>query len=184
MATLRVLACPDILQFMIQNRIFMEKSMNRLMSGASSAQKRVDQNALRFNQVMIVALTVLAFVLGTDNGGVWLILFTGVCMAVGAAIPGKGPFQLMYRHLVLPTGRVEQRPELEDPRGPRFAQAMGAGCLLFAGMLLLAGYSMAGWALAWIVVALALVNLLFGFCTGCFIFFQLSRLMRPVGAAQ
>ncbi len=30
-------------------------------------------------------------------------------------------------------------------------------------------------ALAWIVVALALVNLLFGFCAGCFMFLQLRR---------
>ncbi|MER3438442.1 MAG: DUF4395 domain-containing protein, partial [Chloroflexota bacterium] len=33
-----------------------------------------------------------------------------------------------------------------------------------------------GWVLAWIVAALALINLLFGFCAGCFLFFQLHRL--------
>jgi hypothetical protein len=35
-----------------------------------------------------------------------------------------------------------------------------------------------GWALGWLVVALALANLLFGFCAGCFIFYQLRRLTR------
>ena len=43
---------------------------------------------------------------------------------------------------------------------------------------LLAGAPVAGWALALVVIALAAVNLLFGFCAGCFIFFQLQRLRR------
>ena len=34
---------------------------------------------------------------------------------------------------------------------------------------------MLGWVLAWLVVALALVNILLGFCMGCFIYFQLGR---------
>jgi hypothetical protein len=54
---------------------------------------------------------------------------------------------------------------------------MGAVCLTLSAILLFAGFGTAGWVLAWIVVALALVNLLFGFCTGCFIFLNLNRLM-------
>ncbi|HMQ34233.1 MAG TPA: DUF4395 family protein [Chloroflexaceae bacterium] len=35
---------------------------------------------------------------------------------------------------------------------------------------------MLGWALALMVVALAAINLIFGFCAGCFVYTQLARL--------
>jgi hypothetical protein len=58
----------------------------------------------------------------------------------------------------------------------RFAQAMGAVCLALAALLLFLGFHLAGWTLGFLVLALALVNLVFGFCTGCFIYLQLGRL--------
>jgi hypothetical protein len=142
-----------------------------------SSAVKVDQNGLRFNQAMIVLLTLVAFVLGTGSGGAWIVLLTGLSMAIGAALPGRGPFQLLYRHVLLPTGVVKARPEEDDPTPHRVAQSMGAVCLTLSAILLFAGFGTAGWVLAWIVVALALVNLLFGFCTGCFIFLNLNRLM-------
>ena len=40
---------------------------------------------------------------------------------------------------------------------------------------LLAGQTLLGWTLTWIVVALAAVNLFLGFCVGCFMYYQLAR---------
>jgi DMSO reductase anchor subunit len=48
--------------------------------------------------------------------------------------------------------------------------------LLLASLSLWGGYTVLGWVLAWLVVVLAAVNLFFGFCAGCFAFYQLSRL--------
>ncbi len=48
--------------------------------------------------------------------------------------------------------------------------------LIAATTALWFGTHLLGWAPALLVIALAAVNLLFGFCTGCFIFFQLQRL--------
>jgi hypothetical protein len=60
---------------------------------------------------------------------------------------------------------------------------MGATVLLLAAVALFAGADVVGWALAFIVVALALVNLLFGFCAGCFVYLQINRLrQRPRGS--
>jgi hypothetical protein len=75
---------------------------------------------------------------------------------------------------------VPARPRLEEAAPHRFAQAMGAGVLAVSAVALFAGAIGFGWVLAWLVVALALANLLFGFCAGCFIFYQLRRLMRGV----
>jgi hypothetical protein len=153
-------------------------------SGEAGSQKQVDQNALRFNQAMIVGLVVLAFVLGTGNGGAWIVLAVGLAMAVGVAMPGKGPFQALYRRVIVPLGLIRPKPEVDSPSPHRFAQAMGAVCLLLASSLLFAGFSLLGWTVAWLVVALALVNLLFGFCAGCFIFLHLERLRLREAAAR
>jgi hypothetical protein len=62
---------------------------------------------------------------------------------------------------------------------------MGGVVLAITFVLLLAGASVAGWVLAWLVVALAGVNLVLGFCLGCFFYFQLERaglFRRSVGA--
>ncbi|MGD9715170.1 MAG: DUF4395 domain-containing protein [Thermomicrobiales bacterium] len=142
----------------------------------------VDANGLRFNQILIIVLTILAFVAGVDNGGAWVVLATGASLALGFLSQGNGPFQLLYRRLLVPAGLITPRPEREDPRAPRFAQAMGSFCLVLSSLLLFIGWHPAGWALAWIVVALALVNVVFGFCTGCFIFLQLDRLLHPGNA--
>jgi hypothetical protein len=144
-------------------------------AGPGSPVRRVDVNALKTNQATIVAVVLLAFVLGTGNGGAWLIAALAVSLAIGAARPGYGPIQLLYRRVLLPTGGVKPNPRPDDPAPHRFAQAMGAGVLALSAILLFAGATVVGWALAWIVLALALVNLVFGFCAGCFIFLQLRK---------
>jgi hypothetical protein len=135
----------------------------------------VDSNALRTNQALIIAFVVLAFVLGREAGA-WIVLATGVSLAIGAALPGYGPFQVFYRHVVRATGLLPAKPRPDDPAPHRFAQALGATVLIVAAGALFADLAALGWVLAWIVAALALVNLLFGFCAGCFLFYQLRRL--------
>jgi hypothetical protein len=98
-----------------------------------------------------------------------------VSLAIGAIRPGYGPIQVFYRHSLLASGLVKPSPSPSDPVPHRFAQAMGAAVLAVAAILLLTGVTTLGWILAWVVVALALANLLFGFCAGCFIFLQLRK---------
>ncbi len=50
----------------------------------------VDQNALRTNQIFIVATVAFAFLLGSERGA-WLIALLAVCMAIGVLSPGNGP---------------------------------------------------------------------------------------------
>jgi hypothetical protein len=144
----------------------------------------VDVNALKTNQTLIVVLVALAFVLGEENGGAWLVALVAVSLAIGAAIPGYGPFQLFYRRVLRRAGLVKARPRPDDPAPHRFAQALGAIFLGVGAAALFAGATTPGWVFAWLVVALALVNLLFGFCAGCFVFFQLRRLTRGGAAAS
>lgn len=141
---------------------------------------RVDRTALKFNQLSIVALLLAGFVLN------WPALVVLVCaaMLLGTAVPAYGPFRLFYQRVLLSAGiarlmaGVAPRAEIvdDDPAPHRFAMGMGAGCLVVAVLLFVSGISTGGWAVSWLVTLLAAVNLVFGFCAGCFVYFQLGRL--------
>ena len=52
---------------------------------------------------------------------------------------------------------------------------LAAVVLLYAG----AAFVGAGWALVWLVVALAALNLFVGFCAGCAVYYWLGKLRLP-----
>lgn len=144
------------------------------MANRTTPLRQIDERALQTNQAAIVAIVAVAFIIGFGPGA-WLVAFVGLALAIGATFPGKGPFQLFYRHVLKRSGLITPRPHSGDPAAPRFAQTLGAVCLLGAAVLLIAGATVLGAGLALIVVALALTNLVFGFCTGCWLFLQIAR---------
>ncbi|WP_298819787.1 DUF4395 domain-containing protein [Chloroflexus sp.] len=131
-----------------------------------------DRTALRVNQAIIILLLLIAFVAQQA----WLVAVVAAVMTPGAISPKLALFQLLYRHVLRPLRLL--RPDLvaEDAAPHRFAQGMGAAVLILATLALWSGAQIAGWVLALLVVTLAAINLLFGFCAGCFIFFHLQRL--------
>ena len=131
----------------------------------------VDRTAIKTNQAAIVALVVLAFLLNFP----WLVAVVALSLAVGLVAPSAGPFRLLYTRALRPAGLLRSDVVHEDPAPHRFAQGVGATCLTLAVVLLALGAATAGWALAWLVVVLAAVNLVFGFCAGCFLHYQLRR---------
>ncbi|HLJ68855.1 MAG TPA: DUF4395 domain-containing protein [Chloroflexota bacterium] len=151
----------------------------------------VDHTALKVNQSCIIALLVLAFVVGGRGGsagrvGLGLVLFVAAVMAAGTIFPRAGLFKALYLYGLKPVGLLQPRVVREDPEQHRFAQGMGACVLLIGAALLALGAAIAGWVLVWLVVALALVNLVFDFCAGCFIYTQLRlhRFLAPSRAAE
>lgn len=132
----------------------------------------VDRTALRVNQAAIVTLLLGSFLFDQ----IWLVATVAVVMALGTLTPRLALFQRLYRDVLRPAGLLKPDLHEEDTAPHRFAQGMGAGVLGLALLAFLAGAAALGWALVLLVVALAAVNLLFGFCAGCFVFFQLQRL--------
>lgn len=131
-----------------------------------------DRTALKVNQAAIVALLLVAYVADLP----WLVALVALVMALGTFSPRLALFQRLYRDVLRPAGLL--RPDLrhEDAAPHRFAQGLGTGVLVAASLNLFAGLSLLGWALALLVVALAAINLIFGFCAGCFVYTQLARL--------
>ena len=135
--------------------------------------QKVDQTALKFNQASIIALTVLGFLLNQPL----LVLFVGLVLATGTLFPGAALFKGVYRALFVPRGWLKPNLIADDPAPHRFAQGVGATFLLASSAALLVfRQPVPGWTLAWVVVVLAAVNLFFGFCAGCFVYYQLDRL--------
>ena len=134
-------------------------------------QGKIDHTALRVNQACIIAFLVLAFLLNWW----WLVTAVGVVMLVGTLWPGAGLFKLFYAQILKPAGLLKPDLVTDEQQPHLFAQGVGAIFLLAATVALLIGAETLGWLLVGVVVALASVNLFFGFCMGCFMYFQLAR---------
>ncbi|MDA0365719.1 MAG: DUF4395 domain-containing protein [Chloroflexi bacterium] len=138
------------------------------------ASHRVDWNTMRTDQVFIIVLTLLAFVLGADIGR-WIVLAVGIVLGLGAWHDRLALFQQVHRQLLRPAGVLGSDVRIEDPMPHRFALVLGFACLIAAFVALSAGAVVVGAVLTLMVTALALVKLSTRFCLGCFIYFQLDR---------
>jgi uncharacterized membrane protein len=151
---------------------------DNVVSGSTqpaSQDRIVDHNALRTNQVFIISLLILAFVLAAP----WLVGFVCAVMLVGTAFPKAGLFKAVYLYGLKPAGLVKPDAKRDNPEPHLFAQGVGGVFLLAASIAFLLNASVVGWVLVWIVVALAALNLFAGICVGCIMYYQLNRFGVP-----
>lgn len=131
----------------------------------------IDHSGLRFNQGSIVALLLVAFFAGWT----WLVAFVGAVMLVGTIWPNAALFKWIYLEFVRPLGLLKPDPRQDKAQPHLFAQGLGALVLAGAMLSFAAGAALIGWLLTALVIVLAAVNLLAGFCLGCFVYYQLAR---------
>lgn len=136
--------------------------------------KKVDHSALRVNQASIITLLIVAFVLNAA----WLVAIVAFAMLVGTMFKQPG-FKLLYVGWLKPRGWVKSDVIEDNPEPHVFAQGLGGVFLVGAVAAFALGSEVTGWALAWLVVALAALNLFVGFCAGCFVYYWLARLRVP-----
>lgn len=136
--------------------------------------KKVDHAALRTNQAIIIALSIASFV----TAHVWLAAAVGLAMFIGTlrSVPAFG---FIYKRLFKPRGWLQPDVIPDNPEPHRFAQGFGAVVMIGGAIALYAGVSVLGWALVWLVIALAALNLFGGFCVGCAVYYWLNRLHMP-----
>jgi hypothetical protein len=134
--------------------------------------KKVDTTTIKFNQASIIVLALLGFLLDQP----YLVLFVGLVLAVGTIFPNAALFKQIYLKLLKPKGLLKPNLIDDDPAPHQFAQGVGALFLLAGSFtLLIMNAVVLGWVLTWIVIVLASINLFFGFCVGCFVYYQLDR---------
>lgn len=137
--------------------------------------RKVDHSALRVNQAFIIGLLVLAFVLDSLP----LVLLVGAVMLVGTVVPAWGLFKVVYFYVLKPLNLIRPDVMVDNPEPHRFAQGFGGVVVAIAAAAFLAQLTVLGWALVWLVIVLAALNLFLGFCAGCFLYYQLNRLGVP-----
>jgi hypothetical protein len=132
----------------------------------------VDRTAIKTNQFFIILFVTIGFLFDMP-----LIAFgLSIVMFIGSLFPKASLFQQFYHQILKPLRilKPDLIKEASDPH--RFAQGMGGTVLLASYMLIvLSNFNNFGWSLGLLVATLALINLVFGFCAGCFIYFQLSK---------
>ncbi len=134
----------------------------------------VDHAVLRTNQAAIILLLLIGFLINAPL----LVAVVALFMLVGTAL-GVAGFGFPITRILRLLGLVRPDVLQDNPEPHRFAQGFG-GVVTLAGFLVLqAGYGVLGWALAWLVIALAALNLFAGFCAGCAVYYWLGRLHVP-----
>lgn len=130
----------------------------------------IDPRGPRFNQAVLTVALLAGFLLDAR----WVAPVFAVVLFLGAAFgPRYGPFLRLYAEAIKP--RLSPPSELEDPRPPRFAAAVGVIFLLAATISFAAGAIGLGWVLALIVAALAGLAAVTGICVGCEIYLLFAR---------
>jgi hypothetical protein len=134
------------------------------------APKAIDPRGPRFNQGSITVLLLAGFLLDWRP----IAPIIGLVLLLGAAFgPRYGPFLRLFADAIKP--RLSPPTELEDPRPPRFAAAVGVAFLAASTAAFAAGQAGVGWALALIVAALAGLAAVTGVCVGCEVYLFLAR---------
>lgn len=141
---------------------------------AATALRKVDHAALRTNQAVIIGLNLIAFVLDRP-----LIIALVMLFMLGGTIVKKPGFGWIYSRILKPLGIVKPHLLDDNPEPHRFAQGFGAVVLLISLASFWVGAVVVAWALVWLVVALASLNLFAGFCVGCAMYYWLNRLNVP-----
>lgn len=132
----------------------------------------IDSQTLRFNQMSIVALVLTGFIFDLRI----LPAIVALILLAGAIRPSLSLFRLIYTRVIVPAGLLTPRAVEDDGLAHRFAQLLGGLMLAAASVAFLFGHVYTGWLLSWVVVILAGVNLVFGFCVGCFLYYRIQRM--------
>lgn len=145
----------------------------------TSGPPPIDPRGPRTNQA-VLAVALLAGFLADWRP---VVPIFAVVLLLGAAFgPRYGPVLRFYADVVKP--RLGPPAELEDPRPPRFAAAVGVAFLVAASLSFLAGAPGLAWSLVLVVAALAGLAAVTGICVGCEVYLWLARLRgRPLSAA-
>jgi hypothetical protein len=139
-------------------------------SERTAAPRPIDPRGPRFNQTVLATALLLGFIFG-----VWTVApIFAVVLFLGAAFgPRYGPFLRIFAEVVRP--RLAPATELEDPRPPRFAAAVGVVFLSAATVAFITGASILGWVLTLIVAGLAALSAATGICVGCELYLLVAR---------
>ena len=142
----------------------------------------IDPRGPRFGAGLTAALLAVVVLLGPSTAALGVLAFVAASFLLGAVRGPQGTWQgLVFKLLVRP--RLAAPEELEDPRAPRFAQAVG---LAVTGVGVVLGAAGVLGAVPWaagVAFAAAALNATIGLCLGCELYVLLQR-ARPASGTR
>ena len=142
---------------------------------AGDTLRNVDHSGLKTGQALTIMLLLIGFVLNS-----WvLVLIVAIAQLLGGMAASFAPYRLFYTTVLKPSGIVKPNVIVDNSEPHRFAMLVGALFNGVATIALLAGVTLLGWVLVWIVIALANLNFWLNFCLGCWMYYQFHRLGIP-----
>jgi hypothetical protein len=157
---------------------------NRTPSAAKTADSAtpagIDPRGPRFGAAITNILSIVIFFLALDEGTLnsdiayLLLVYAAGLFAVGAFFgTSSHPYAWLYKTLIKP--RLAAPKELEDPRPPQFAQAIGLFVAAVGIVLQLVGVRYGVAAAAAALFAATTLQAYFAYCVGCQIYLALKR---------
>ncbi len=141
----------------------------------SNAIRKVDHSVLRTNQAIIIGLLLAAFIADAP----FIAALVTFVMLFGTFVTRKAGFAPLYFRVFKPLGILKPDVIEDNPEPHLFAQGFGGVVMLVGVAAFYLGAAVIGWALVWLVIFLAALNLFVGFCAGCMVYYWLNRLGVP-----
>jgi len=142
-------------------------------------QQGIDPRGPRFTAAVTLVVFAAALAVSDASPGSAAVI-TGIQALLFATGVGLGvqqtPTGLFFRSVVRP--RLAPPAELEDPRPPRFAQAVGLVFAVVATIGFATGAVLLGQVFAAFAFVAAFLNAVFAFCLGCEMYLLDLRLTR------
>jgi Domain of unknown function (DUF4395) len=130
----------------------------------------IDPRGPRFGAL----ITMVMFAVVLITGSVWVLVFQGLCFALGTFLGlTRSPYGMIYRWLVRP--RLGPPAELEAEAPPRFAQAVGLVICIIGIIGYGVGLTPLGIVAASLGLIAAVLNGVFGLCLGCEMYLAIRR---------
>ena len=137
----------------------------------------IDPRGPRFTASATSLLLLVTVVLAVAGAAVaaWILLAAISLVFAWSAVAGirRNPFSVVFRSLIRP--RLRPPAELEDPRPPTFAQAVGFAVTIAGVILGALGVASAVPIAAGAAFIAAFLNAAFGYCLGCQLYLLLVR---------
>ncbi|MDQ6642191.1 MAG: DUF4395 domain-containing protein [Actinomycetota bacterium] len=152
------------------------------MSQRQASQNQIDPRGPQFGAALTSLVLVAVLLTAPAPVGIALLVVQALLFGVGVAVGvQKGPWALVFRHLVRP--RLAPPSHLEDAAPPRFAQGVGLAFAVVALVGYLAGAPVLGAVATGFALAAALLNAIFRFCLGCEMYLLIRRVV-PTSSVQ
>jgi hypothetical protein len=147
--------------------------MSATTASTASTRLGIDPRGPRLTAALTAAVLLTVLLVprwpATVLTAVQLLLF-GAGATLGVQ---RTPHAWVFRAVVRPA--LDPPRELEDPKPPRFAQAVGLAFTAVALVSFLAGVTLVAQIAIGLALVAALLNAVFGFCLGCEIYLLLKR---------